>query len=105
VASRVGPDGTAESVVEACGLATEKATEPLLTRVRQSVAQTMTLLAPSRGPVSCAIERRPRGVLVELSGPRVGKDVVHALAVRVADAIRAEGQRYRTLDVSYRAAS
>jgi hypothetical protein len=48
-----------------------------------------------------AIERRGRALHVSLSGPPVGKDVEHALAVRVADAVRAEHLPHTTLDVSY----
>jgi hypothetical protein len=38
-----------------------------------------------------------------LSGPPVGKDVEHTLAVRVADAVRAERRPFTTVEVSYRA--
>ena len=101
--ARLGDDSV-DSIVDACTEAARAAFGPLLSRIRRCVLQTMTALAASRGPVSCLIEPHGRGLHVRLSGPRVGKDVENALAVRVLDAVRDAGRSFPTVDVSYRVA-
>jgi hypothetical protein len=101
VTARLANNNT--GVAETCTATAETALAPLLGRIRQRVARTMTTLAPRRGPVSCALQHHSRGVRVELSGPRLGKDTEHALAVRVADAVSAERRSFATIDVTYHA--
>jgi len=100
VTARLGQGGI--GVADACTSVAERTLDPLLARVRRHVAQTMATLAPSRGPVTCVLRRSGPGLHIELSGPRLGKDVQHALALRVADAVRSERRSHTTLDISYR---
>jgi hypothetical protein len=104
IAARVG-DHAADGIVDACTEAAETVFGALLTRIQRRTLRTMAEAAGQPGPLGCALERHGRGLRVELSGPPVGKDVEHALAVRVMDAVRAEGRAFATVDVTYRATS
>jgi hypothetical protein len=104
VTARVG-GRVADGVVDACTEATETVFGSLLARIQRRTLRTMAAEAGRPGPLGCAIERHGRGLYVELSGPPVGKGVEHALAVRVVDAVRAEGRAFPTVDVTYRAIS
>lgn len=53
------------------------------------------------GPLACAFERRGRRLAVRLSGPPLPDAAVHAVAIRVVDAVRAEGRRHQEIDVTY----
>jgi hypothetical protein len=70
-------------------------------RIRRRTLRTMAVAAAKPGPLGCVVERRGRTLHVEVYGPPVGKDVEHALAVRIADAVRAENLTHTTLDISY----
>jgi hypothetical protein len=104
VTARVG-DTVADGVVDACTEAVETVFGSLLAHIQRRTLRTMADKAGRPGPLGCAVERHGRGLRVELSGPAIGKDVEHALAVRVADAVRAEGRAFPTVDVTYRSTS
>ena len=104
VTARVGDDPT-DGLVDACGEAAETVFGQLTARIQRRALRAMAVAAGRPGPLACTIERDGRGLHVRLVGPPVGKDIEHALAVRVADAVRAEGRSYSTLDVSYRTTS
>jgi hypothetical protein len=98
-------DGTGVNVVETCVEAAETRYDELVDRIRRRTLRTMAVAAARPGPLDCAIERRGGTLHVTLSGPPVGKDVEHALAIRVADAVRAEHLPHTTLDITYHPAS
>jgi len=100
VAARV-TEGTGDSVVDACVEAAETVARQLEDHIRRRTLRTMAVAAGRPGPLGCAVERHGRDLHVTLSGPPVGKDIEHALAVRVADAVRAEHLPHTTLDIAY----
>jgi hypothetical protein len=93
--------GTGADIVDACVEAAETTYGELVDRIRRRTLRTMAVAAARPGPLDCAVERRGRSLHVSLSGPPVGKDVEHALAIRVADAVRAEHLPHTTLDITY----
>jgi hypothetical protein len=102
VRARVAPDAGGD-VVDACVEAAETAHDQLVDRIRRRTLRTLAVAGASPGPLGCVVERRGRVLRVELFGPQVGKAVEHAVAVRIADAVRTEGLRHTTLDISYHA--
>jgi hypothetical protein len=94
------PDSAGDNVVDACVEAADTVHGQLVDHIRRRTLPTMALAAQP-GPLDCAIERRGRGLHIQLSGPPIGKHVEHALAVRVADSIQAEHLPHTTLDINY----
>jgi hypothetical protein len=84
----------------ACRTAARVAYDGLCERIERGSRQAMAR-AGHPGPVTCTAERHGDTLDVTLSGPPVGKDVVHALAVRALDAVHAERRRFAEVAVRY----
>lgn len=84
----------------------ETAADRGLDELRRSIISRLGTIVPSLvrdGAIHCGFTRDGHRLLVQLSGPEVGKAVENALAVRVLDAVWHTGRTFGQVDVSYRA--
>jgi hypothetical protein len=88
-------------VAEACVEAVGKGFEALRHDIVGRTARLIDAAGLDPVSVECTVAMDFPRLHIRLSGPRVGKRLEQALAVRVLDAVRASGRTYGEVDVSY----